>query len=188
MTEQMISQLEAMQKMATDTEGVEVEKSSLEFDEAKIREDFKKYEEMGITLKKVSSETRDGWRYVHVDIDFKDVSRLKETKVFSDTDFSISRNEAGDYVVTFSPGGDQDMMDAEPEMMAMMMPMLKGMRVATKINTPTDIVSTTAPVKSARSASWVIDVDQDPESFKQLKGMTMQVVFSGKGVNIPEFK
>ncbi len=186
MGEQMIAQMEAMKEMAKDMEGMEVEDTGFEFDEAKVREGFEKYQELGITLNNVKTDTRDGWRYVHLDFDFQDISRLREVEGFGEINLRIRKNEDGDYVISYAAGDDHDMMDTDPDMMAMMLPMLKGMRVATRINTPTDIISTTAPIRTARSAAFVIDVDEDPDSVKQLQRMKFEVVFSGEGVEIPE--
>ena len=88
---------------------------------------------------------------------------------------------------TCKMGGDEMGMDeADSEQMKAMMPMLAGMRMAFKINTPTKIISTTAPVKSSNSAEWVFDADTDPDSILNMGKTKMEVVFEGAGVNIPE--
>ncbi len=188
MSEQMISQMEMMAQMGAE-EDMEVDDDAMEFDEAKVRKSFEELKDQGITLNSVRSESRGGWKYMHVDFDFQDVAKLGETEAMGESPVIITRNEDGNYVITSTMGGediglgDEEM---DPAQMQMMMPMLSGMRIAVKINTPTNIISTTAPVKTARSAQWVFDADEDPESIMKMGQTRMEVIFDGRGVSIPE--
>ncbi len=188
MSEQMISQMEMMAQMGAE-EDMEVDDDAMEFDEAKVRKSFEELKDQGITLNSVRSESRGGWKYMHVDFDFQDVAKLGETEAMGESPVTITRNEDGNYVITSTMGGediglgDEEM---DPAQMQMMMPMLSGMRIAVKINTPTNIISTTAPVKTARSAQWVFDADEDPESIMKMGQTRMEVIFDGRGVSIPE--
>ncbi len=188
MSEQMISQMEMMAQMGAE-EDMEVDDDAMEFDEAKVRKSFEELKDQGITLNSVRSESRGGWKYMHVDFDFQDVAKLGETESMGESPITISRTEDGNYLITSTMGGediglgDEEM---DPAQMEMMMPMLSGMRIAVKINTPTDIISTTAPVKTARSAQWVFDADEDPESIMKMGQTRMEVIFDGRGVSIPE--
>jgi len=187
MSEQTINQMKAMAEMGAE-EGVEVETDdAFEFDEAKVKKNFEDLKDQGITLKSVKSETRDGWKYMHIDFDFEDIAKLNETEVVGDSPINISKNEDGNYVITSDMGGgDMSMEDADQEQMKAMLPMLAGMRIGLKVTTPTKIISTTAPNKTDNSAEWVFDVDADPDSLMKMGQSKMEVVFDGTGVTIPE--
>ncbi len=188
MAEQTINQMKAMSQMGAE-EGVEVESDDdFEFDEQKVKDKFAELKDQGITLKSAKTETKGGWKYMHIDFDFADIAKLDNADVMGDSPFTITKNADGNYVVTSKMGGGDDMGmgDADPEQMKAMMPMLAGMRMAFKINTPTKIISTTAPVKSANSAEWVFDADTDPDSIIKMGQTKMEVVFEGAGVSIPE--
>jgi hypothetical protein len=189
MSEQTINQMKAMSQMGAE-EGVEVESDDdFEFDEKKVRAKFEEYKDQGITLKSVKSETKDGWKYMHIDFDFQDIAKLNEAGVAGDSPINIAKNSEGNYVVTSKMGGgDMGMEDADAEQMKAMLPMLAGMRIALKVTTPTKIISTTAPVKTENSAEWVYDADTDPDSILKMGQTKMEIVFDGTGVTIPEIK
>jgi len=123
---------------------------------------------------------------MNIDFDFKDVSKLEDTPVFENV--SIIKNADGNYVITSKMDNDNMGGDAGAEQMKAMLPMLSGMRISIKINTPNAIVSTTAPIKSKDSAEWVFDVDKDPDSFLNMSKTNMEIVFGGDGCTIPEVK
>ncbi len=189
MSEQTVNQMKAMAAMGAE-EGEEPETDDLfEFEEGKVKEKFAELQDQGITLKSARTETKGGWKYMYVDFDFADVSRLNGTEVMGDSPFSIVKNDDGNYVISTKMGGDElGMGDADPEQMKMMMPMMAGMRMAFKITTPNKIISTTAPVKSSNSAQWVFDIDSDPDSILNIGKTKMEIVFDGTGVTIPEIK
>jgi hypothetical protein len=187
MSEQTINQMKAMAQMGSE-EGVEVESDNdFEFDEAEVRSKFEALKEQGITLESVKSETKDGWKYMHIDFDFQDIARLNEAEVAGDSPISIAKNAEGNYVVTSKMGGgDMGMEDTDAEQIKAMLPMLAGMRLALKVTIPTKIISTTAPVKTENSAEWVFDADTDPDSILKMGQTKMEIVFEGAGVTIPE--
>ncbi len=187
MSEQTINQMKAMAEMGAE-EGVEVESDDpFEFDEGKVKEKFAELKDRGITLNSATTETKGGWKYMNIDFDFADISQLDGSEVMGDSPFNISKNDDGNYVVTSKMGDDEmGMDDTDPEQMKAMMPMLAGMRMAFKLTTPTKIISTTAPIKTANSAEWVFDADTDPDSILNMGKTRMEVVFDGTGVTIPE--
>lgn len=191
MSEQTISQMKAMQEMSKSMgeEGGEPadEDNPFKFDEDEVKREFEAMKDQGITLNSVKTTKKDGWQYMNIDFDFKDVSKLDDTPVFENV--SIIKNADGNYVITSkmdnnNMGGG----DAGAEQMKAMLPMLSGMRISIKINTPNAIISTTAPIKDKNSAEWVFDVDEDPDSFLNMSKTNMEVVFDGKGCTIPEVK
>lgn len=187
MSEQTVNQMKAMAQMGAE-EGEDAETDDLfEFEEGKVKETFAELKDQGITLNNARTETKGGWKYMYIDFDFADVSKLNGTEVMGDSPFSIVKNYDGNYVISTKMGGDElGMGDADPEQMKMMMPMMAGMRMAFKITTPNKIISTTAPVKSGNSAQWVFDIDSDPDSILNIGKTKMEVVFDGTGVTIPE--
>ncbi len=191
MSEQTINQVKAMAEMNRQTEGEEQteESNPFEFDEAKVKKEFEALKDKGITLNSVKTTTEDGWKYMNVDFDFKDIAQLNDADVMGDSPIMISKNDAGNYVITSKMSGDEMGGGEEnAEQMKAMLPMLAGMRIALKINTPGPIISTTAPVKTADSAQWVFDIDKDPDSILNMSKTKMEVVFDGKGCTIPELK
>ena len=190
MSEQTIKQMESMKEMSKSMakEGEEAEDDNdFEFDVDKVKKGFEEMKAQGITLNSATVTTEDGWTYMNIDFDFKDVSKLDDTPVFKNV--SIIKNADGNYVITSkmdsnNMGGG----DAGAEQMKAMLPMLSGMRIAIKINTPNAIISTTAPIKTKNSAEWVFDVDKDPDSFLNMSKTNMEVIFGGAGCTIPEVK
>ena len=194
MSEQTISQMKAMAEMAKQMAPEEGELTTpkdelFQFDAAKIKEEFKGLKEKGITLKSVKTEKKDGWQYIDMVVAFKDISKLEDIPEMGNSPLTITKDAQGNYVI--SSGMSDDKMGAgmqNPEQMKAMLPMFQGMRVSMKINTPTNIIETNAPIKGKKSAQWVIDVDKDPDSLTKLSGMSMKIVFDGKGCTIPEVK
>ena len=190
MSEQTIKQMDAMKEMSKSMaeEGAEAEDDNqFEFNEDEVKKEFEAMKDQGITLNSAKTTTADGWKYMNIDFDFKDVSKLDDTPVFENV--SIIKNADGNYVITSKmDSNDMGGGDEGAEQMKAMLPMLSGMRIAIKINTPNAIISTTAPIKSKDSAEWVFDVDKDPDSILNMSKTNMEVVFGGDGCTIPEVK
>ena len=187
MSEQTITQMEAMKQMSKSEDGAEADDDNpFEFNEDEVKKEFKAMKEQGITLNSAETTKKDGWQYMNIDFDFKDVTKLEDTSVFENV--TIIKNAEGNYIVSSKMDSDDMGGDAGAEQMKAMLPMLSGMRIAIKINTPNAIISTTAPIKSKDSAEWVFDVDKDPDSFLNMSKTDMEVVFGGDGCTIPEIK
>jgi hypothetical protein len=201
MSEQTIAQMESMkemQKNMPDAEGMgEAEDDNpFDFDEEEIRDQFKDLQEEGIELEEVKSEVKDGWKYMNVKFKFDDLNALAKTDFFKGSSLSLSKDADGNYVLVqqsgemdtgMGPGADAEMdPEMEKQMMMQMAPMFAGMRVAMTIHTPTAIIESNATEQQDDSASWVYDVDKDPESLLKMKNSNFRLVFSGKGVDLPE--
>jgi len=187
MSEQTLKQMEAMKQMSQSEDGAEADDDNpFEFNEDEVKKEFEAMKDQGITLNSVKTTKEDGWQYMNIDFDFKDVTKLEDTSVFENV--TIIKNADGNYVVSSKMDNDDMGGDAGAEQMKAMLPMLSGMRIAIKINTPNAIISTTAPIKSKDSAEWVFDVDKDPDSFLNMSKTDMEVVFGGDGCTIPEIK
>jgi hypothetical protein len=70
----------------------------------------------------------------------------------------------------------------------MMNTVMKGFRAVIRVKTPGKILQTNAPEKDERSATWTYDVEKDPQALKKVQQASMQIVFAGEGLKIPEFK
>ena len=201
MAEQTIVQMEAMSEMTKNMpqmEGVEEPKDEnpFDFNEETIREQFKELEENGVELESVESETEDGWKYMNIKFSFKDLNALAKTDFFKGSSLSLTKNDDGNYVLVqnsgdmtgMNPGGDAEM---DPEMEKMMLqqmaPMFAGMRIAMTINAPGKIIETNASEKEGdNSASWIYDVDKDPDCILDMQKSDVRIVFDGEGVELPE--
>lgn len=162
------------------------------FSEEQIRKDFKEYEASGVALKSVSTEVRDGWKFRRLVIQFPSLAALAETGFLSDRNLSVSRNENGNYV--FCQLSDPNAQAAglngygDPQTEAALKEIMKGFRAVVRIETPGQILETTATEKTDRSATWTFDFDEDPKALDRIQASTLKIVFDGQGVMIPEFK
>jgi len=188
MKEENIQQLKAMSEMNQEGEGeMSMDADAFEFDEQKVRDQFKELEDEGITLKDVSSKTEDGWQYMTVAFDFKNFDSLENADTPLEG-FSLSKDAAGNYVFTSGGGGEApEMTDEEKQQAQMMAAMFAGMKIDIRINTPGKVIETNAPIKGADYAQWVYDIDADPMALTRMETEGMRLVFSGQGVDIPTF-
>ncbi|MFH1038525.1 MAG: hypothetical protein V1789_07670 [PVC group bacterium] len=190
MSEQTINQMQTMSEMNKQEGDDQPEDDNpFEFNEEKVKKEFAALKDKGITLKSVKTTTENGWKYMHVEFDFKDISQLNDADVMGDSPITIAKDAAGNYVITSKMTGEEmGAGDADAEQMKAMLPMLAGMRMALKVTTPGKIISTTAPIKTADSAQWVFDIDKDPDSVMNMSKTKMEIVFDGTGCTIPEVK
>ncbi|MBK5970080.1 hypothetical protein Thiosp_03265 [Thiorhodovibrio litoralis] len=199
MSEQTIAQMEAMQQM-TESMGQEAAEDSgseppFDFDEAEVREQFETEAPEGIELVSLSSESVDGWKYMNLKLTFDDLAALQQTDFFSDSELSLTKNADGNYVLVQSTGAGEAMPPTPPDgsdaaqnaMMQQMAAMFAGMRIATTVVAPSEVIESNATESDGREASWVFDVDEDPTVLSKLQNMTLRMVFKGKGVDISEF-
>lgn len=199
MSEQAIAQLKAMEQMGAamgDGEGVEMEADTpfdFDFDETKVREEFEAQGIEGVELLSATAETLDGWRYMQMRLRFDSLSALEQTDFFDESQVSLTRDADGNYVLT-QRAGDEDatpaVADADEEMTDEMLQqvaaMFAGMRIASRVVVPSEIIETNATEVDDRTAAWVFDIDQNPTIIKELQDLDMRVVFSGEGVSIPD--
>lgn len=198
MSEESIEQMEAMQAMAAnmpDGEGMEGAADSFAFDESTIREEFEKLEQKGVELQNVSSNLKDGWKYMNLSFSFEDLEALSKTDFFKNSSIKITKTADGNYELTQSSaqmdngmGQGMDGMDEATKNMVMqqMMPMYKGMRIAMKLKLPGKILDSNATKTEGDTVAWVYDVDADPDSIMSMGSEPMKVTFEGKGVDLPE--
>jgi len=199
MSEQTIAQLEAMEQMAAGMkeEGTEAESDSpLDFDEAEVREKFAQEKPEGVQLLDVSSESRDGWKYMKVKLAFDDLDSLKNTEFFEDSELTLTKNAEGNYVLVQKLGSDdmglpgsqtesEGAQGMDEKAMQAMAAMFAGLRIAMTVAVPGEIIDTNATQVEGNRASWVYDIDKDPQILSKLGGEEeLRLVFSGKGLDL----
>lgn len=193
MSEETVQQMENMQKMqaAMGEDDEEADDSNMfDFDTDKIKDEFSKMEQDGIKLVSVSSETKDGWKYMNIKISFDNLEALSKTDFLSDGTFSLTKNEDGNYVINQKSAGMGDDDEMTPEMKQMMLqqmaPAMKGMHIAMNVVVPSKIIDSNAMVVNGNKASWVFDVDKDPSFLVDSKMQDVHIEFAGKGINLPD--
>ena len=194
MSEQTIAQMKAMtQSMMAEpaTNGVSVA-MNFDYTESEVRKDFEAYAPYGVTLDSMSTEIRDGWNYRTLKIQFKTLDGLSKTPWFSDRLFSLSKNEAGNYVLVRAAGdGPMGMApppESDPNVEEMMAGMMKGFRAVIRVKTPGPIIESNAENVSENTAEWIFDLENDAQALEKAQSLTMNMVFNGQGLSIPEFK
>ncbi|MBK1617839.1 hypothetical protein CKO42_05085 [Lamprobacter modestohalophilus] len=195
MSEQAIAQVEAMEKMGeamqeSGGEALDMDAErpfDLDFDEAKVREEFEAEGLEGVELASVKSESVDGWRFMEMKLTFDNLTALKQTDYFDGSELSLSKDAEGNYVLTqrsTDNGDDGDDEEMDPQMLKQMAAMFAGMRIANRVIVPTEIIETNATDIDGRSASWVYDIEKDPTILSQIQNFNMRVVFSSEGTSI----
>ncbi len=184
MQEQMVRQMEAMQAMQTfEEDGDDEELSPFNFNLEQVRESMKKYEEHGLKVRNVSSETKDDWRYMKIQLEFDSIAALAKTEFFEDSNMKL--NKVGDRYVFEMKSEEEEPDEMSAQMMEQMAPMFAGMRVAMNIRVPGRIVEHNATEVKGQTASWVFDVDKDPGAYQKIQQMNIRVVFEGEGIELP---
>lgn len=193
MSDQTIAQMKAMQKMAEEmaksSGGTAQSESDLEFDEAKLKEKFKDYEQHGVFLEEVGSEERQGWRYMHVKARFEKLAGLTKTDLYNDRKLSLVKDSNGNYRLGFGYGEENQGAEEgpdNPQMEQMMAAMMAGFQVATSITVPGEVLETNAHQTEGKTVSWKFDIDEDPKAFSKMNKETPYVVFAGEGLTLAE--
>jgi len=213
MSEMMTQQMKAMSQMAEEmsknmggeaTEEPEKDEMNIfNFEEDKIKGEFDSLKQDGISLTDSKTYKKDGWEHVELTFTFKDFTKLSKVSYFKDNDMKITKNAKGNYVIfskskkgeekaeAAEEGEEAPSMEGMPDedaMKDMMLPMMKGFRVSITFNTPTPIVSTTAPEKGKTMAKWEFDLEKDQEAMSKMEEEDMVIEFEGKGVSMKEMK
>lgn len=183
MSKEALANLEARARAESgDSDGMEG--APFSFDEAQVREDFKEYEPLGITLEEVRSWEEGGNKYIRLAIRFASLADVMKTEFFSDRNVQLKRLADGAYEFRQTGAPPEDM---TPETMEMMRGLLAGFRAALAVETPGPILETNADEHGERKATWIFDVDKDPEALARAQRMDLWVRFAVDGVSLPEY-
>lgn len=183
MSKETLADLEARAK-AEGGEADGMEGAPFSFDEAQVREDFKEYEPLGITLADVRSWEEGGKKNIRLSIRFASLAGVMKTEFFSDRDVQLKRIADGVYEFRQTSPTQQEM---QPEAAEMMRGLLAGFRATLAVETPGDILETNADGHSARKAEWIFDVDKDATALARAQQMDLWVRFAVDGAALPEY-
>lgn len=181
MSKKALADLEARAK----AEGGEAaEAAPFSFDEAEVREDFKEYEPLGITLTDARSWEDAESKYIRLSIRFTSLSGVMQTEFFSDRSVSLKRISNEAYELRQRGMPTEDMPSETTELMR---EALAGFRATLTMETPTDILETNADSHDVRKATWVFDVDKDASALARAQRMDLWVRFSAEGLSLSEY-
>jgi hypothetical protein len=195
MSEESISQWQDVARNMLDSSNPGSSSSVMPFDfsDQDIRDDFKEFERDGVVLQSVKSETRDGWKYRRMVINFRNLAGLAKAGFLADRNISLVKDARGNYVFTQQAGPEGNL---PPELAAfsgtladsLFSGMMQGFKAVMRIKTPGRILETNAPEKSERQARWLFDLERDPEALQKVQEASLRIVFEGKGLDIPTFR
>jgi len=159
------------------------------FDEEKIRREWNKIPHDGVRLLSVSTEDRDGWRYMRADIRFDSLQKVIDSGMLSECQISLTRGPDGQYgfVQSFNiekaakslPPG-MDISSLRP-MMSLMMQDFQG---EFSLQAPGRILRSNADrVENDNKAIWVMSGKQ-PDIMDKLENFDLRVMFDGKHTTI----
>lgn len=181
MTLEKIAELEAR---AREEAGGDAEiPSPIPYDEAQIREDFKAYEPMGVTLVDVRTWEEGGSRQVRLKMKFTSFTALAQTEFLSDRTLKLVRVDDAYEFSQMAPEAPA----VEDEMYDFMVAMMKGFRATLAIETPGDILETNADEQAGRRALWHFDLEKDPNALKRAQQLNLRVRFSAEGLALADF-
>jgi hypothetical protein len=189
-TEQNAAMLEAAMQNSEGAGAMPQSGSIMGFTEETVRMQFKELEPYGVTLKEVNSETRDGWQHLEMAAAFESLKGLAQTPLLSDRAVSLTKTRNGNYKFRQKAGDEQPSMAAgaadNPQMQQAIQEMMKGFRVQIRIQTPGEIIKSSAPEAAEREAIWTFDLEKDADAVQQVEKLDMWVIFEGKGLDLPE--
>jgi hypothetical protein len=167
------------------------------FDEQEIRKRFAASKAAGVELKDVQVVTKDGWRHAYITSTCRDLGATRQIPAGGGQDGSLglSKDSDGNYVMVIahpqfgrmSAGNSAADDVAEHQRARKAMP---GFRMSVTIAVPGDLVKTNAHKTSGRTASWVLDIEDEkfPQKCRALNRQGMSVTFEGDGLELKTFK
>ena len=166
--------------------------SLFKFNERAIRREFADYDRHGVQLSSLKLEDRDGYRYAHLSVQFDSLRGLAKTKLLSDRDIALMKDDRGNYIFEQS-ASDRAANPSElpgmedPDIQSFVDDFMSGFRVVSRVKTPAPIISSTAANHESTEVKWVFDFDSDKLAVEKVRTERMRVVFEGEGVSIPSF-
>ncbi len=156
--------------------------------EDQIKKKFEELQPYGLIVDRLKIETHNTQRYISMQITIKDLAKFAETDLFRQYGFSLLKNSDGNYRF-FKPRSvaDNETQSVFSESdIKLLTPILSGFRVNFKLVSPGPIISGPVSKSSPNIAEWLFDYDRDPNALLALQTKDMEVIFNGKGLNLPE--
>jgi hypothetical protein len=196
MTEHALTEIAAMRQLAANLDQAagkpagEADKDLVNpfvFDEQAVRNLVAQYEKDGIRLKSLRTGTREGWRFVDLNVSFERLEALARTPLMHNKTFTLTRTKNNDYLLVqkmWTAGAAAELrgVDIEKDLT----PILAGLGLATRINTPGAIVNANSPTWSRNTVSWDVEFEKNPQMFLKFAEDGMYVVFDGTGLNLSD--
>lgn len=191
-----LGDLEQMQALTESAGGGEKDKTAsatpFDFREEDIRKDFEEYARFGVKLDSVKTEEKDGWKYIHLKVAFRNLAGLAKTELVADRAVSLSKDAEGRYVFRQAVGEALPDVQAEggdgESASAVMAGLMKGFRARVRVSVPGPIVESSGARIEGQTAEWEYDLEKDPKAVERLQRADMRVVFEGGGLDLPELK
>ncbi|HMP76183.1 MAG TPA: hypothetical protein PKE12_07805 [Kiritimatiellia bacterium] len=183
MTLEKLAELEARAREEAGDDADAAIPSPLAYDEAQIREDFKEYEPMGVTLLEARTWEEGGSKHVRLKMKFTSFAGLGQTEFLSDRTLKLVRVDDAYEFSQMAP----ESAAVEDEMYDFMVGMMKGFRATLSIETPGDILDSNSDETDGRKASWRFDLAKDPDALKRAQQLNLRVRFSAEGLALAEF-
>ncbi|MFH0880165.1 MAG: hypothetical protein V2A34_10675 [Lentisphaerota bacterium] len=153
--------------------------------EEEIRESFKDYGPLGVSLESVSRDEKDGWAYWHLSIHFNSLEGLSKSSLMASRMVSLTLNKDGNYVFQQATGYGPSETGTGPAEQDLERQLMKGFRAVLRLKTPGPILESNASEQGRDEAAWIYDLEKDPDVLQKAGSATMRVVFDGKHLNIP---
>lgn len=161
------------------------------FDEEAIRREWNRTEHDGVRLLGVSTEDRDGWKYMRADIRFDSLQKLIDTGMLSECQISLTRGPNGQYgfiqsfnlekVAKSLPPG-MDISSLRP-MMGIMMADFRG---EFTVQMPGRIIRSNADkLERENRAVWAMS-GAEPGLMERLENFDIRLMFDGKNTRIAD--
>jgi hypothetical protein len=189
MSEDTIAQWEAMEQMAvlSGQRSPPKRHMPLDFDLGQVRAELDAHRTAGVGLTTLSSEVVEGWRFIDLEVAFEDVRALKRVRLFKGSRLAIRPMGRDDYRITQEGGASARLWDdaAGRQLLEQIPGMLAGLRVVQTLVVPGDIIATNAPRVEGRRATWVFDIEADPDVMNTLTDTDLALTFEGRGLRLP---
>jgi hypothetical protein len=160
-------------------------------DEAKLRRILQAYASYGVTVERLTVETRRGIREVRLKANVNRLSTLAASDLFPEYGFSLRKTQEGNIEFSRKPpkAGEDDPFDVtDPDVMKQLAPFLGGFRVVTKVQVPGEILTSNANSASRYTGAWTYDYDKNANAVLRLQREPLQILFDGRGVELPEIR
>jgi hypothetical protein len=160
------------------------------FDEQVIRREWEKVDHEGVTLQNVTTEPRDGWRYMTAHIHFVTLQKLFDCGMIKDCHVSLSRGPSGQYgfqesinvtraMKSLPPGMNLDTMKP---MLAMMM---QDFHAEFSVEAPGRIIKSNADRTEGQKAIWEMSGKQ-ADFITRLQDFDLRMMFDGRQLQIAD--